>query len=559
MIEFLLDIPLNTQISRVEELFIKKPKIELHLQGVEYEFIAWGDPICTEDFKESFETNKTTRFVVNNIYGHFYYIFLERKDNSIIIGNSLFSILPLYYSTEKNRLVCSENALSLGKNRNNNKINNRFILENILFNYPIFNSSIIEGIELLPSNSSISLSGGKLKIEKHTHIEEFFSKDPEPMRKAAEKAACKFIEAVLKYLPDRNFAVSLTGGFDGRTLAASGLYYKKPLTAYSFGSRSSWDTEIAEKLSLRVGFPYKKIDLNDNYVKAESLGCGREFILNSSGTATFARAHYLSAAKDLSGKFEHIVTGNFGSEVFRALHVSGAVISKYLKDLFDAETPVVVFKTIENEQSFKYLNQATFKQVWESLKEDIYKLPCYNREFYDLTKNQRFYVFVFEEMFRKYFGAEMVNQFKYLKNRTPFLDIDFLKELFRTELAGIHSDFYTHNPFKRFKGQVLYAHIIRRTYPELGRMITDKGYAPDDLLSLYGKMKIASSYLRRKLRKTPLDFDPYAVRRAWENNKELWHNLPVPGELFNLQGVNEGTPRELLFRITSLSHVVDNL
>jgi len=60
-----------------------------------------------------------------------------------------------------------------------------------------------------------------------------------------------------------------------------------------------------------------------------------------------------------------------------------------------------------------------------SLKEDVLKLPCYNQSYIGFTKNQRFYVFVFEEIFRKYFGAEMVNQFKYLKTEHPFWTLNF--------------------------------------------------------------------------------------------------------------------------------------
>jgi hypothetical protein len=33
-----------------------------------------------------------------------------------------------------------------------------------------------------------------------------------------------------------------------------------------------------------------------------------------------------------------------------------------------------------------------------------------------------------QEIFR---GKEMVNQFRYIKNRTPFLDIEFLKAVFQ--------------------------------------------------------------------------------------------------------------------------------
>ncbi|MFN2337329.1 MAG: hypothetical protein ABR560_10210, partial [Bacteroidales bacterium] len=83
----------------------------------------------------------------------------------------------------------------------------------------------------------------------------------------------------------------------------------------------------------------------------------------------------------------------------------------------------------------------------------------------------------------------------------PFLDARFLRELMGTEYAGIHSEFFEENPFRRYKGQLMYAHIIRKAFPALGRFATDKGYAPDDLLSLPGKLRIAKSYLGKRLKK----------------------------------------------------------
>jgi hypothetical protein len=296
-----------------------------------------------------------------------------------------------------------------------------------------------------------------------------------------------------------------------------------------------------------VGISFINIELNNIYINESSLLDGREFVQNSSGSATFARAHYLYAAKKLAGEFEYIVTGNFGSEIFRAAHVSGVVISKCLYDLFKAKNAGEGIKAIENSSEFNCINRGNFYDTWKELKSDLFNLPCYNSEYSGLTQNQKFYVFVFEEMFRKYFGAEMVNQFRYLKNRTPFLDFDFLKELFKTELAGIHSEFFEHNPLKRYKGQVLF-----------GKIITDKGYKPDDLLNFWGKLNITIGYLRKIVgRKSLYDSDPYAVNKAWENNRDFWLGLPCSEELFNLDKNSLTINKEILFKILSLSYLLN--
>lgn len=162
-----------------------------------------------------------------------------------------------------------------------------------------------------------------------------------------------------------------------------------------------------------------------------------------------------------------------------------------------------------------------------------------------------------EEVFRKYFGAEMINQFRHVRNRTPYLDIDFLKEIFRTDLAGIHSGFFEHNPLKRYKGQILYSHIIRKAYPEFGKMMTDKGYRPDDLLTLAGKARVIKGYYHKKTGKSISAPDPNSVSLAWETNRHYWMRVPVPEEYFRLTGISGKMSENLLYRICSLSYCMN--
>jgi hypothetical protein len=289
----------------------------------------------------------------------------------------------------------------------------------------------------------------------------------------------------------------------------------------------------------------------------ESLKTGKEFIINSSGTATFARAHYLYAARQLASETEHIITGNFGSEIFRAAHVVGSMFSNNLYALFNSDVPEKALPAIEQSDEYRCLNPASYKNEWAQFKEDVKNLQCYEPKYSVLTRNQRFYIFVMEEVFRKYFGAEMINQFRHVRNRTPYLDIDFLKEIFRTDLAGIHSGFFEHNPLKRYKGQILYSHIIRKAYPEFGKMMTDKGYRPDDLLTLAGKARVIKGYYHKKTGKSISAPDPNSVSLAWETNRHYWMRVPVPEEYFRLTGISGKMSENLLYRICSLSYCMN--
>lgn len=559
MVEFLIEITLGIRVSVLSDLFIRKPKIEIHIDEPEYEFLSWGDPIVDSTFRQRLKEKATPEIVINQLTGHYYYILLNKINGNIYAGNSVFSILPFYYFNDKRKIVISDNALVIGKYLKISLISNRFIIETLLFNYPLFNHSIFEDIKLLPSNSFIKLSNSRQENIKHTVIQDNFSESPKSFKKSVYEITELFLSKFRKYLPEENYVHSLTGGFDGRTLVATSLYYKKSFSCYSFGSRGSNDSRIALELSSLSRIPFNNIVLEDEYIKNESLPCGEGFILDSSGTATFARAHYLHAAKIIGNYNQYIITGNFGSEIFRAAHIAGAVISSNLYALFDSDSPEEGIHKVENSSEYKCLDGDYLKIQLESLKEDILHLPCYDISLSGLTKNQRFYVFVFEEIFRKYFGAEMINQFHYIKNRTPFLDMEFIKEIFKTRLAGIHSDFFEHNPFRRYKGQVLYAHIIRKTFPEFGIMITDKGYRPNDLLNPLGKLRIAFGYLKKRLGKRTNDNDPYAVKKAWINNRDAWMSTYITQDLFDLGKINTQNNQEILFKILSLSYLLKSI
>ena len=553
---FLLEIRVGSNPESINGLFLIQPTLALNHKTEHYHLVAWGDPIIRSTLPARFKGEDAAKQIAESISGHFYYLLLIRTSGELILGNSLFSILPVYYFNREESLLVSDNALALGKHIRTAKVSDRFVLETVLFNYPLFDSSFLEGIKLLGANCHLSITGGKLSVRKHLAVEDLFGSSPLPWKKAAVRSADAFIESVSVYLPGELYASALTGGFDGRTLVAAGIGLGREMTTFSFGSDESDDVRIASSVAGAAGIPFWKIFLGDDYVKGESFRCGRDFIMNASGTATFARAHYLHAARQLAGDYKFMVTGNFGSEIFRSPHVAGSVISPNTVALFTAGTVEKAIEQVKKSAEFRCLNTDNLGYAWDSLKSDLHVLPCFNADYKDLTRNQRFYIFVFEEVFRKYFGAEMVNQFTHIVNRTPYLDHNFLKVIFASRLAGVHSDFFERNPFKRYKGQVLYAHIIRKAFPPFGKIMTDKGYRPNDLLSLWGKGTVAANYALKKLRRQQAEIDPYAVKASWDYNRDRWMGITVPGEFFRLSPdgkIPGNTDRDLNFRILSLS------
>ena len=83
---------------------------EIH-NNSEYAVSVLGDCIGFINNDKTFRTNtEIAQWVIDNLKGHFYYLIQNKNNPSFIIGNSNFSILPVYYSEDKDHLYLSNNV-----------------------------------------------------------------------------------------------------------------------------------------------------------------------------------------------------------------------------------------------------------------------------------------------------------------------------------------------------------------------------------------------------------------------------------------------------------------
>jgi len=504
-------------------LFPEKKNYHNEYNSDNNKYIILGDLVSdnsTDEIKKSIAAD-----MMSDFGGFFYIICLSYSDNSMKIFSSVFNILPVYYYEDNTKLIVSSKLEYVVKLTGKFGYNKKYILERVLFNYPLFNETIYKSINLLPSNHFIEITD-KLRIRKHFEITDHFNDEPRAGKKVLEEISENFISIASSYFPDEVSAVSFTSGFDGRSLIALGKKLNKKFLAYSFGSMDSIDLTLPREQAGNLGIEFIPYVLNEEYIKSHSLNCGLDLIDKSEGNASFARAHYRYAAELLSERATYLITGNFGSELFRAFHNPGVVVSEELFLFFRTENDNWIDE-IKTSKKLKYLNSEIFKSEIKELIEELNEYKVANKE---LPKNSLFYKYIFEEVFRKYFGPEIVMQSHYIMNRSPYLDSGFIKFLLTTKYAGVYSEFATDNPVKRFKGQLPYSYIIKNTFPPMMKMMTGKGYKPSDLLGFTGKMKLVMSKLRKK---SGNEGDPFSVNASFNHNKGYFASVKINEELFN--------------------------
>jgi len=476
------------------------------ITGKKWLYVSVGDVIKDLPDNGSNPLSLNTCYSLSNILleypGHYYLFHYSKELNIFQFSSSMFSMLPIYWYQYDNQFLAASRVSLIQRFLDKEPgINKQFVLEQFLFNYPLFEQSILNDVKLCPANTVITLKDGKVKFEKHTEITDYYNQNPLPWKKSADNLVDLFIDRSSHYMPDEKFQISFTGGFDGRSLVACAKHLNKSFDTFSFGTHLNNDVSIPQKNSHELGITFKPFYLDNNsYIKEHFLKDGKELIELTSGLSNYLYVHFLYSAKLLSNQSNYLFTGYFGSELFRALHLTGAMSSEELVTYFQKDDEDKWIDKIQNSWKLKYLKANEFSEELDVIIEKLRKYKMENKKKL-LTKNQFYYTYVFEEIFRKVFGSHITAQSKYLKVRTPYLDFKFIAELLKTELAGVNNPFFVQNPVKRFKGQYFYGKLISKAYHELAKVKTQKGYRPIDLVSASGKIKILFPYIKKRFKK----------------------------------------------------------
>lgn len=479
---------------------------------------------------------KETLFTSNDddipkLRGNFYAIIIV--DDTIKVYNSFFSVLPIYYCTDSYTISSS---IDLIKECIPQKytIDKKYILENLLFNYGFFNRTLYNEIKLLPCHTFARLTLNSIEICKHFSITELFTASPKGGKKIADELSDLFIETAKHYFPDEHFDIAFTSGFDGRTLVSCALHHGKKFSTFSFGRKEINDVRIPCSNAKVLDIPYQSFDISTpEYLDSFYYKNAEEYNTKAYKGNGFLQAHYVYSTKKISQQSKYMLSGYVGSELFRALHATGTVTSVALKDVFMITDESLLQKKIKTSKVLDVLDMEEFTNDLEELVDEILN---YKRSLpKNITINQQFYTFVFEEIVRKFFGQKIAIQQRYLNVRTPFLDYQFVKKLLQTKYAGANNDFFTQNPLKRTKGQYIYTDIIRKTNRTIYRQKTGKGYRPIDVRNIFYMANILYPFLKKrfikKVKKTYMD--NFGIVSGIVQNKEKVRLFIDTGSYFN--------------------------
>lgn len=462
------------------------------------------------------------------IKGNYCYIRISKDSSEVLICNSPYGVIPINYSQQQNTLIISSSLTFIKDTIKTKTVNNTALVNIALFDTILGDNTLIREIKQVQYGKKIYFNNDKVETQRYyKHYEHFLN--PPIKRKDCINDLSNILKENAQHFPDeRKFLMGLTGGYDCRmnfSLIPSKHY--KNIVAYTYGLSESIEIKVAEKIAKKYSLNYKKIILEDNYEK-EYINNADEVLRLGDGFTPFMRANYYYAHKQLSILSNECLTGMYGSEFIKPMHVleDSVTINRSTVEAFFSND---ILKSIEDyfervkNSSDNYFNKSVFSN--EALNET---LELINEEYISglekLNKEQRIFYFYLNEGMRKYFMELIRIDKMFVEHYIPYLDLDFLELLLKTEYAGVNNNIFNESVIKRRKGQLLYVDVINKFKPELNNIKVDRGYKPKYLRSDLGWLYITAGYfLGKKLTKL--------IKGNTTFNTKKWKTLLVGSDI----------------------------
>lgn len=416
------------------------------------------------------------------IKGSYVLLLTDLEKETVDMITDRLNVLPLYYYF-KDGLLAISSSMEMVKRTgfSSGKPNELALTEQMIFDFVLDTKTFYEDISQTDYATVHHFSKDGQKNERYWDVHELYHSELMDKDNALDLLSIQLKENVNLYASDsKKVLCSLTGGFDGRTNVA--MLDKDPndFLCCSYGMKGSKQIRVPENIAAGIGIHYKPIYLGDDFHK-KHVPNAKKAIAFSSGTAPIIRANIPYAYKQLSEYSQTIVTGLFGSEILRPILNSGIQVNDHSERLFTTEdVRGSILQSIEELKKHNYLKAEIMDRSAEELIR--YFETTYFEKYKDYNQTTRFFFFILREGLRKFFMQEIQIQRAYVTTRFPYFDDDLLDLIYQTPFAGMYNGFLKNSKVKRRHGQLLYAYIIDKYKPKLGRIELDRGYTPHDLL-----------------------------------------------------------------------------
>ncbi len=501
---------------------------------------------CTVFFSKNLKYEELKTKIKNSVTADFSFldgqkfkdgiiIVVNKFNNTINIYNDIFGYNYVFYKKDDKKILVS-NSFNL-LNDNKKSIAPHAILDLVLFHYLVGSTT--------PDNNIKKLRGGnKLFITKTECVEiptkpivDFFKDSYEP-KKHTLKNINQILQNEIKSKLDKckTTYLTLTGGFDSRTLLSVLIQSQIPFETITWGGKGNLQNIVSQKISSSFGIKHNDIYLSDDFLRNISTYCREIINTNSENPMVLDMPQYLYMSKNI---FEsNIITGFMGSEIIRGPSVSSQTTLTYVAAKLALSNSLDEFY----DYVYKFLNELSlFNKDYlnQILPEYIEKFKCYFRK--ESNTHKRALEFLFYEKYVGFFkNAENLHKTHNLIN--PYMSVDFITTILNQKTSILNYPVFNTSAKDHFDFYRVYAQIIKSAFPKMLNTRVDRGYKIKHLTSFYHYPWLVYYHLKNHVMKRskvkyakPLDYPLWMKQMILEN---LQNTNLLDHNLFDINSVN---------------------
>jgi asparagine synthase (glutamine-hydrolysing) len=373
-------------------------------------------------------------------------VLVDRRKNRALLFNDRHGLERIYFrGTQEGLYFASEAKALLRVFEDSRRLDPTAVAEMISVGCVMQGRTLFPGVEVLPPATCVEIEAGR-RLARSTYFSPSTWENQEALAEEAFHEALR--DALGRIIPrhlraDRQVAMSLTGGLDGRIIMAWAGAKPGALPCYSFAGmyRHCHDVRIAKVIAKECGQPHRIIEVGKSFL-ARFPELASRTIQVSDGTMDVGGAVEVFVNEEARELAPLRITGNYGSEIMR-----GNVAfrpRRWASGLFEPELVARIDAagdTYREERKGNDLSFIAFKQV-----------PWHHHSRYSVERSQ-------------------------IALRSPFLDSELVSLMYRSPA-----------PLPALRDLTL--RLIHDGNPGLARIPTDRGlvYGPQ---STAGKVRNA--------------------------------------------------------------------
>jgi asparagine synthetase B (glutamine-hydrolysing) len=405
---------------------------------------------------------------LRSLKGPFALCILEKGKGILHAISDRRSQFPLFYSITDSGILLSSTISTFCHNEKM-QFNPGWLYEFLYFNYPVGQTTPVKNVSRVPHASVLSynLNTGQHSIIEYTRPFRRAEKLIEG-RNAIQKAKNVFQERMSNHIPpNTKVAISLTSGFDSRTvLAYSTPLCKNNLETYTYGIAGCTDLKVASSVANSLGIKHQQIIFDDSLIGQLSKMI-YETVYLSGGLERVTRStlNYVYRILTNDGtNFSAVLTGIAGDHLFRD-HVKStgnipSLVSADMAATIQSGTPCI------SKSFYKEAFGKTYGYFEEHIRNSLSKLE---KAYGPISHPEPYMSFLVYEVSPKYFAGEHAIASNYTTLRSPYWDDEIISLAYEISFSTI--GFSESLPKKnKYLEAVLQANLIK-TNNELSKLL----------------------------------------------------------------------------------------